>query len=115
DRVGEDLAELRDRLTRSRLSSAAEGPTAGGIVEFRRSWWDGDTWRPALVARVSTGVRDPRCRLVELGGQVVALPASGWRSRRVIRRLRRGATVGPGLLALARRGPGAPSFNPPRV
>jgi hypothetical protein len=97
--------ELRDRLTRLHLMSAGEAAEATDVRNFRRNWWDGAARVPAVVVRLGVGGRASRCRLVENGGQVIALPAVGWRARRAIRRLRRRAAVDPRLLALARRTP----------
>lgn len=94
-----DTEELRDRLTRSHLSAAGEAPEPREARRYRRRWWDGAARVPALVVDIEGA---GRCRLVETGGQIVALPAGSRRARRAIRRLRRRATVDPRLLALAR-------------
>jgi hypothetical protein len=91
--------ELRDRLTCAHLSTAAAAPATAEVREYRRRWWDGAARVPALVVEVEGA---GRCRLVEAGGQVIALPAGSWRARRAIRRLRRRANLDPRLLALAR-------------
>jgi hypothetical protein len=113
--VVDDLADLRDRLTRGHLAVAAERPLPVDGRAFRRSWWDGAAWVPALVVWLPGPGRGTRCRLVEMGGQVIALPAAGWRARRAIRRLRRRATVDPRLLAFARRQPAPTTDSAPRV
>ncbi len=91
------IEEVRDRLTRIYLASTGEAPQAMQVRRFRRRWWDGAAHTPSVVVAIDGA----RCRLVQHGGRVVALPASGWRARRAIRRLRRRATVDPQLLALA--------------
>jgi hypothetical protein len=101
-RVSADLADLRDRLTCGWLTAAAEGPRPVDAATFRRSWWDGAVRVPTLIVRFVGATGRSSYRLVETGGQVIALPASGWRARRALRRLRRPATVDPRLLALAR-------------
>src|SRR5947199_3509439 len=93
--------ELRDRLTRQHLSACGEAPEAANVRQFRREWWDGGTHVPSLVV----DLQGTRCRLVQVGGHVVALPANRWRARRAIRRLRRRVTVDPRLVALAQRHP----------
>jgi hypothetical protein len=103
--------EVRDRLTRQHLSSCGEAPQAGNVRRFRREWWDGAAHAPSLVV----DLEGTRCRLVQVGGQVVALPANRWRARRAIRRLRRRATVDAGLIALAQRGPDPRLDDRPRV
>ncbi|MDX6285277.1 MAG: hypothetical protein QOG53_762 [Frankiales bacterium] len=98
-------AELRDRLTRAHLRAAAEGAEVGDLVRFRRGWWDGAVRVPSLVVRLGPGRGRQRCRLVEThDGQIIALPASSWRARRALRRLRRPAAVDPALLLLATKG-----------
>jgi hypothetical protein len=82
----------------------AEAPDVSDVVRFRRGWWDGAARVPSLVVRFSTGDGVRRCRLVETGGQVVAVPAAAWRARRALRHLRRPATVDPALLLLATKG-----------
>jgi hypothetical protein len=91
--------ELRDRLTRQHLTDTGEAPEASDVRGFHRGWWDGGAHVPAAVVRLDGA---GRCRLVENGGTVVALPATGWRARRAIRKLRQEATVDPQLLELAR-------------
>jgi hypothetical protein len=89
---------------------------AADVVRFRRTWWDGAARVPSLVVRLSTGEGPRRCRLVETGGQVVAVPATGWRARRALRRLRRPANVDPALLLLATKGAPDPRLDGrPRV
>jgi hypothetical protein len=107
-----DTEELRDRLTRSHLSTAGEGPAAADVRRFRARWWDGAARVPALVVDLEGA---GRCRLVETGGQVIALPAGGWRARRAIRRLRRPPVVDRRLLALARRQPDPMAASTSRV
>jgi hypothetical protein len=99
DGVSGDLAELRDRLTRQHLAATGEAPEATEVRGFDRQWWDGAAHVPAVIVRLAGS---GRCRLVETGGHVVAVPARGWRARRAIRQMRRRAEVDPQLLDLAR-------------
>ena len=103
--------ELRDRLTRSYLAHTGEAPQAMQVRRFRRRWWDGATRTPSVVVVIDGA----RCRLVQHGGHVIALPASGWHARRAIRRLRRRASVDPQLLALAAKRPDLRLEDKPRV
>ena len=108
--------ELRDRLTRVHLQTAAERPEPGEVIGFHRRWWDGAARVPSLVVRLSTGQGHRRCRLVEAGGHVVALPCAGWRARRALRQLRRPAVPDPALLLLAAKGGADPRLDGrPRV
>jgi hypothetical protein len=120
--AGEDASErassleLRDRLTQTHLRTAAEAPEAANIVRFRRAWWDGAARVPSLIVRLSTEGGTRRCRLVETGGRVVAVPAAGWRARRALARLRRPAAVDPALLLLTTKGAADPRLDVrPRV
>jgi hypothetical protein len=90
--------EFRDRLTRRHLAAVEVAPEPTEIRRFQRGWWDGGVRVPSLIVRLRG---HGRARLVETGGQVVALPVSGWRARRAIRRMRRRAVVDPRLLAFA--------------
>ena len=94
--------QLVEHTTSAHLRAVGEAPATADIVAFRRDWWDGAAHVPCLVVDVPVGPNGGRCRLVEICGHVVALPASTWRARRAIRRLRRPAVTDPGLLASAR-------------
>jgi hypothetical protein len=104
--------ELRDRLTRGHLIATGEAAQPDDVRTFRRRWWDGGAHVPAVVVQLDDS---SRCRLVETGGRVVALPARGWRARRAIRRLRRPPVVDRRLLALARRQPDPLAASTSRV
>jgi hypothetical protein len=106
-------AELRDRLTRAHLRAAPESPTPGDVIAFRARWWDGTARVPSVVLRLPDGDRRRRCRLVETGGRVIALPASSWQARRALRRLRRPVAVEPALRLL--RQPEQLDIGRPRV
>jgi hypothetical protein len=95
-----DPVELRDRLTRDRLSRLGARPDGHRVVRFRRNWWDGVAWVPSLVVHCPAG----RYRLVESPSGIVALPARGAAARRRYRRyIRRAVADGAvGLLAASR-------------
>ena len=65
-------ADLRDALTRSRLTGAVANLAGGEVVEFDGDWWDGQAHGPCLVIR--GGRRHRLLRVVETGGEAVVVP-----------------------------------------
>ncbi|MFL6237870.1 MAG: hypothetical protein ACJ735_00060 [Actinomycetes bacterium] len=104
--------ELRDRLTRQHLARTGEAPEPADVRRFSRDWWDGAVRVPSLLVRLPGA---GRCRIVQTGGAVVALPASRWRARRTLARLRQRPTVDPRLVALAGRRPDPHPERAPRM
>lgn len=65
-------AEVRDDLTRERLTAAAAHLPGLTVEEFSADWWDGQAHGPCLVIRGGRGGR--RQRVVETGGEAVIVP-----------------------------------------
>jgi hypothetical protein len=65
-------AELRDDLTRERLTSAAAHLADMAVLSFEQNWWDGQAHTPCLVVR--GGRRGRLQRIVETGGDAVIVP-----------------------------------------
>jgi hypothetical protein len=65
-------AEVRDDLTRERLTAAAAHLPGLTIEEFSADWWDGQAHGPCLIIR--GGRRARRQRVVETGGEAVIIP-----------------------------------------
>lgn len=65
-------AELRDDLTRERLTAAAAHLADMAVLSFEQDWWDGQAHTPCLVVR--GGRRGRLQRIVETGGDAVIVP-----------------------------------------
>jgi hypothetical protein len=65
-------AEVRDDLTRERLTAAAAHLPGLTVEDFVSDWWDGQAHGPCLVIRGGRGGR--RQRVVETGGEAVIVP-----------------------------------------
>ena len=65
-------AELRDDLTRERLTLAAARLADLTVLSFEQDWWDGQAHTPCLIVR--GGRRGRLQRIVETGGDAVIVP-----------------------------------------
>ena len=65
-------AEIRDDLTRERLTVAAAHLADMTVLSFEHAWWDGQAHTPCLVIR--GGRRGRLQRIVETGGDAVIVP-----------------------------------------
>lgn len=83
-------ADLRDALTRTRLTGAVSHLAGVEVLEFSSDWWDGQAHAPCLVVR--GGRRHRLLRVVETGGEAVVVPFDKRSAQRWLAQ-RRQATV----------------------
>jgi len=90
-------ADLRDALTRSRLTGAVSNLVGVEVLEFSNDWWDGQAHGPCLVVR--GGRRHRLLRVVESGGEAVVVPFDKRTAQRWIADHRRAAPTDTGVTA----------------
>src|SRR5206468_9070169 len=88
-------ADLRDALTRSRLTGAVSNLVGVEVLEFSNDWWDGQAHGPCLVVR--GGRRHRLLRVVETGGEAVVVPFHERTAARWIAARRAPGTSGPAV------------------
>ena len=90
-------ADLRDMLTRSRLTGAVSHLAGVEVIDFDSDWWDGQAHAPCLVVR--GGRRHRLLRVVEASGEAVVLPFHRRTAQRWLAERRRPASAELGIPA----------------
>ena len=90
-------ADLRDALTRTRLTGAVAHLAGVEVLEFDSDWWDGQAHAPCLVVR--GGRRHRLLRVVESAGEALVVPFDKRSAQRWIADRRRPAPIELGIPA----------------